>query len=311
MRIESIRAFLKTANEGSINRASEKMQTSHQNLGKIISGMESELGVTLFNRSKGGLSLTAEGKIIYEKFMGIDNLYGEVEKMAQAASEDWQRPVEVLDIAIARNAIPQVLSEAILAVCDAYPNVDLRIREVADSEAIELVLSDENVYANVSLGNDVKNSELRAKGIRVLSERPTELAVFLPLALSDVVKGGKVDASRLADLPLIQYHTDLTTPEGSYGSLLETGFFKPKHVVDNVLIYTNMLRTGRYGTVIPTYKNEGPVLERYMKSGVFGEEPFIAATVTWRNKPIDGRVIWCCKQGQTVSKPINLLLREL
>lgn len=61
MKIENLKYFIKTAQIGNINKAADELFLTHQNLSFIIKKMEMELGVTLFIRSKNGVTLTSDG----------------------------------------------------------------------------------------------------------------------------------------------------------------------------------------------------------------------------------------------------------
>ncbi|MBP3341025.1 MAG: LysR family transcriptional regulator [Peptococcaceae bacterium] len=62
MKIEYLRYFLTLANASSISQAADELFLSQQQLTRIISALEEELDVTLFLRSKKGITLTADGK---------------------------------------------------------------------------------------------------------------------------------------------------------------------------------------------------------------------------------------------------------
>ena len=84
MDTQTIRYFIKVVNSGSINKAAQVLYMNHQNLGKKITQLEDELGIKLLERSKTGISLTEEGKIIYEKFKQIDEIVSDIESHAAA-----------------------------------------------------------------------------------------------------------------------------------------------------------------------------------------------------------------------------------
>lgn len=59
--------FVKVSKMGSINKAAQALYISQPYLGKIIHDLEANLGVKLFNRSRSGVSLTAEGLEFLER----------------------------------------------------------------------------------------------------------------------------------------------------------------------------------------------------------------------------------------------------
>ena len=65
MDINDVNCFKVVAEEGSLNKACEKLYISRQGLAKIIRKLEDETGVKLFNISSTGVTLTEYGKKFY------------------------------------------------------------------------------------------------------------------------------------------------------------------------------------------------------------------------------------------------------
>ena len=59
--LELYRLFVIVANEGNITKASEILHISQPAISKQIHNLESELNITLFERSNSGVRLTIEG----------------------------------------------------------------------------------------------------------------------------------------------------------------------------------------------------------------------------------------------------------
>lgn len=62
MQIQQLTYFVAIAEQGSINKAAEKLFVTQPNLSKAISNLENELKVRIFNRTNKGVVLTDEGK---------------------------------------------------------------------------------------------------------------------------------------------------------------------------------------------------------------------------------------------------------
>lgn len=62
MQIQQLTYFVAIAEQGSINKAAEKLFVTQPNLSKAISNLENELKVRIFNRTNKGVALTDEGK---------------------------------------------------------------------------------------------------------------------------------------------------------------------------------------------------------------------------------------------------------
>lgn len=64
MRIDILRQFLTICSEGSINTAAQQLYISQQGLDSAIKRLEKEINLTLFHRSKNGVTLTADGELL-------------------------------------------------------------------------------------------------------------------------------------------------------------------------------------------------------------------------------------------------------
>lgn len=87
MELYQIQCFLAAANRSNFSRAAEDVHISQSSISKIIGRLETELGVKLFERSKGHISLNANG-ILFQKYAttALQSLEEGVELMRQAAS---------------------------------------------------------------------------------------------------------------------------------------------------------------------------------------------------------------------------------
>lgn len=65
--LNSYRIFLAAAETGSISAASEQLYISQPAVSKSVSQLESTLGTRLFDRTGKGVSLTYEGRVLYEQ----------------------------------------------------------------------------------------------------------------------------------------------------------------------------------------------------------------------------------------------------
>ena len=67
MRTEHLQYLLEVIRCGSINKASQKLFLSQQQLSKIISSLEEEFHTPILVRTSKGILVTPEGKLIVEK----------------------------------------------------------------------------------------------------------------------------------------------------------------------------------------------------------------------------------------------------
>ena len=66
MNVLHMKYAVEIANAGSINKASEQLFIAQPNLSRAIKELESDLGITIFERSSKGIKTTPEG----EEFIG-------------------------------------------------------------------------------------------------------------------------------------------------------------------------------------------------------------------------------------------------
>src|SRR5699024_11101658 len=116
-----LRIFVKVAELGSISHAAKALNYVQSNVSSRIQKLEEDLNVVLFFRSKQGMQLTPEGKVLIDIAYKIIELY---DKMMQVARSGGQ-PVGKLEIASVETVIklPLILSK----FNKNYSSVDLRL----------------------------------------------------------------------------------------------------------------------------------------------------------------------------------------
>ena len=75
------RAFLVTAEEGSLAAAARALNMTQPTLGRQVAALEDELGVELFNRSGRGLELTPIGIMLVDHVRAMGLYYKSVQKI--------------------------------------------------------------------------------------------------------------------------------------------------------------------------------------------------------------------------------------
>ena len=84
MNILHMKYAVEVAETGSINKASETLLIAQPNLSRSIKELESDLGITIFERSRRGMTLTPEGcefishaRHILEQIDAVEKMYKE------------------------------------------------------------------------------------------------------------------------------------------------------------------------------------------------------------------------------------------
>ena len=73
MQLQQLIYFVAVAEQGSFNKAAEKLFTTQPNLSKAIQNLENEINVSIFERTTKGVNLTEDGKKLYQYARTIIN----------------------------------------------------------------------------------------------------------------------------------------------------------------------------------------------------------------------------------------------
>ena len=84
------RAFLVTAEEGSLSRAAAALGMTQPTLGRQVSAIETELGVALFERSGRGLHLTPNGLDLLEHARAMGEAANRLSLTASGRSDELE-----------------------------------------------------------------------------------------------------------------------------------------------------------------------------------------------------------------------------
>lgn len=161
------RAFLVTAEEGSLSAAARALGTSQPTLGRQVEALQQELGVLLFERVGRGLTLTAAGLDLLEHVRGMGEAANRVSLSASGQSQTIEGSICI------------TASEVNAAFL--LPPILMRVRREHPGIEIKLVAS-----------NAVRDLRRREADIAVRSGKPTDPSLI---------------ATRLRDTPARLYAT--------------------------------------------------------------------------------------------------------
>ena len=122
-----IRAFLATAEEGSLSAAARALGTTQPTVGRQIAALEADLGVTLFERAGRSLVMTGAAQDLLEHVQAMGDAASRVSMVAAGQSEEVAgRVVVTANDLMAAGYLPKVLSQ---------------LREHAPGIAVDIVAS--------------------------------------------------------------------------------------------------------------------------------------------------------------------------
>ncbi len=143
------RAFLVTAEEGSLSAAARALGMAQPTLGRQVSALEAALGVALFERAGRGLTLTPAGLDLVEHVRAMGEAATRVSMIASGRSQDIEGPICI--------TASEVYSSALL------PPFVSRLRRDYPGIEIEIVAT-----------NEVRDLRRREADIAIRSGRPSQ-----------------------------------------------------------------------------------------------------------------------------------------
>lgn len=143
------RAFLVTAEEGSLSAAARALNTTQPTLGRQVAAFESELGVTLFERLPRGLVLTETGMAMLPHIRAMAEAAIEARLVASGHTETLEGTV--------------ALSVSELVAAHYLPPVLKALRQTAPRLQVEIIAT-----------NDPSDLRRREADVAIRSFRPTQ-----------------------------------------------------------------------------------------------------------------------------------------
>ncbi len=144
-RLQQLRGFCYAAQAGSISKAAERLFLSQPSVSLQVQALERELKTTLFERRGPKISLTPDGKTLYDLALPlveqIDAL-GDTFAMRRGGVETGR-----LDIAAGESTTLYLLPGFVKQYADLYPGVELKLHNVTGRDGLAMVRADEADFA--------------------------------------------------------------------------------------------------------------------------------------------------------------------
>ena len=258
------RAFLVTAEEGSLSAAAKALGVSQPTLGRQVAALEEELSTALFERGGRGLELTRNGLelLAYVRAMGEAASSLSLAATGQAQSIEGEIAISTSEITAAY-ILPPILQR----LRYQYPGV--RINLVASNEASDL----RRRAADIAIRNfRPTEPDLIARKVgefsATLYARP-EILADLPSPLTD----------GLCKAPFIGF---LSNNERYVGALAQRGLtLREEQFVartDSHLVHWQMARAGIGIGMMPVELGDAePEVERVFEDRVFGSDVWLVS----------------------------------
>ncbi len=156
--IQQMEAIISLVEEGSFSRAAKRMLLTQPALTKNIKNAEDCIGVRLVNRSSAGISLTPEGKILYDYARRMVRLRDEAKEKVLALNKETGG-----NVYLSASTIPAtyILPRALSDFNKANAGIHIYIKTADSEEAMNMVL--ENEVEMGFIGKNPVHKKLKAE----------------------------------------------------------------------------------------------------------------------------------------------------
>lgn len=148
MDLKHIRAFVAIYEEGSINRAAQRLGSGQPNVSVLIRDLEAELGVTLFERQARGTERTLEAEMLY---VHLQRVLAELDAAHMSVAGRLKHATGPLHAGLGPTITRGILPEVLPGYLDAYPQVDVRVTEAFSGKLMEWTIAGELDFAVIAV----------------------------------------------------------------------------------------------------------------------------------------------------------------
>lgn len=258
------------AEEGNFSQVAKKLNITQPALSKQILGLETELGVKLFDRSTLPLRLTAAGKHFVREAKEL--LYKEEQLIK---SMDYYKSGEAGNLIIGITPFRSfyMISNVIKKVREKYPKITVTLKEAGSDVLRKGVAEGKYDFAVVNL--PVDESVLNVKLLEADS-----LVLAVPESLTEAFPADGIDFKACAEMPFV------VLGEGQemrtlFDKLCATAGFTPRIAAEVVGLTTawTVAKSGVGATILPwqfvkAHKSDGLSFIR-IKDSVYTRQPVI------------------------------------
>jgi DNA-binding transcriptional LysR family regulator len=167
MDLNHLRSFVAVAKFGHLTRASEALHLSQPALSSHIKTLEEQFGVTLFERTPTGMTLTPSGRRL---LVEAEQIIGAVRHLTHSAQDLRGQPTGHLRIGTVLNPATLRVGELISSALERYPQIELELSQVMSSDVLAGIRNgalDAGFYFGAAPENDIDSIALRDVVYRV------------------------------------------------------------------------------------------------------------------------------------------------
>ncbi len=180
MELNYLRAFYEVAKAGKFSEAARKLNISQSALSRSVALLEESQNVTLFDRSKKGVALTAKGDQVFLRCERLFQTAREIEDVCRGVQEKCEGP---LRFAATDHVISYYLVQSVHEFRRKYPGVIPSLVSGTPDEIVNSLLKDESEFALLF-------SKINTPQVEFVKVRPEPMALVCNPSLWQRHKSG-------------------------------------------------------------------------------------------------------------------------
>lgn len=134
MSVTKYQVFLTVAACGGFTRAAEELHFTQSGVSHTVAALESELGVPLFVRNRGGVTLTADGRTLLPY---IQALWDDANRLEQKAADLQGLETGLVRVATFNSVSVQWLPYMLKSFREKYPQIDFELLPCVENNQLE------------------------------------------------------------------------------------------------------------------------------------------------------------------------------
>lgn len=219
MEIHHLKTFATVAREGSITRASERLFLSQPAVSAHVKAMEDYLGLTLFDRTARGMSLTSSGQRILAKAERTLNIHRE---LLDEANHIKGRLAGKLRIGVGGQSNNEAIGRLVRRFSEHHPEVEVSLEHGSSTGTLNGIRSG---TLDAGFYNEARSPDDDLMTIEVAC---FPVYVAAPAGMLDTTQ--PLDWNALAELPWIFAPSSLCCG-GAAEHLFKTRNFRPRRII--------------------------------------------------------------------------------
>lgn len=249
MRMEHLECLLQVVRSGSINKAGQKLNTSPQNVSKLLKQLEDELETTLLLRQNQVLELTENGRLALrfaEHVLDeLDELKGQMHQN-RAAEDRGELKGEVALFSAVTSSMA-CLRQVVPAFCKQYPKIRFNQQEVNSQAVYEQLAKQEDCIGLVPVIVNADGSTMPSYQAELAYHLvKSDKFVVLVSRRSPLAKQKSITPSSILRQPLGIWATDNYRESLAYQYLCQYGDPNLTYITNNIYHFLNGINEERF-----------------------------------------------------------------